>query len=221
MRIIPAINCQNFECVKDKLQKAADFGAGWTQIDIADGKFTNHKTWNNPREISNLKSQISNLNLEIHLMVENPLDIVDEWVEAGAKRIIIHIEELKKLGNLEIDNLIKLTKNKNIEIGLALNPNTPVEKIIPYLAVIDDSKQFVQLLAVEPGLSGQKFQPQILGKIKFLKKNYSNVIIEVDGGINPETAKMCKEAGADILVVGSYIWESNNSLGAYKELAAI
>ncbi len=217
MRIIPAINCQDFECVKDKLQKTAEFGAGWAQIDIADGKFTKHKTWDNPEEfkILNLKFKI---NVEVHLMVENPLDVINEWIEAGAKRIIVHIESIE-ISNLKSQNS-KLNL-KNIEIGLALNPNTPVENLLSYLATIDDSKQFVQLLAVEPGLSGQKFQPQILEKIKFLKKNYSNVIIEVDGGINPETAKMCKEAGADILVVGSYIWESNNSLGAYKELAAI
>ncbi|MCL5004552.1 MAG: ribulose-phosphate 3-epimerase [Patescibacteria group bacterium] len=217
MRIIPAINCQDFECVKDKLQKTAEFGAGWAQIDIADGKFTKHKTWDNPEEfkILNLKFKI---NVEVHLMVENPLDVMNEWIEAGAKRIIVHIESIE-ISNLKSQNS-KLNL-KNIEIGLALNPNTPVENLLSYLATIDDSKQFVQLLAVEPGLSGQKFQPQILEKIKFLKKNYSNVIIEVDGGINPETAKMCKEAGADILVVGSYIWESNNSLGAYKELAAI
>ena len=90
MIVVPAINCADSDCVKEKLQKAEEFGAEWAQIDIADGKFTNWKTWNNPEEISNLKSQISNLNLEIHLMIEEPQNIIDDWIKAGAKRIIVH-----------------------------------------------------------------------------------------------------------------------------------
>lgn len=216
MRIIPAINCQDFNCVKDKLQKAGEFGAEWVQIDIADGKFTKHKTWNNPKNLSDVRGQLSDVNIEIHLMVENPFDVIDEWIEAGAKRIIIHCEAM------EFPILIRQLANKfkkNIEIGLAINPNTPVESLMIYLP--DESVKFIQLLAVEPGLSGQKFQPQVLDKIKFLKKNFPNVIIEIDGGINPETAKICKEAGADILAVGSYIFDDPNPLIIYNKLTAV
>src|SRR3989344_2305684 len=97
MQIIPAINCENFECVKEKLQKAAEFFpsvGGWVQIDIADGKFTPHKTWNNPKDLLNIKDQLSNINLEIHLMLENPLDAIDDWIKAEAKRIIVHYEAI-------------------------------------------------------------------------------------------------------------------------------
>lgn len=215
MRIIPTINCQDFDCVKDKLQKTGEFRAEWVQIDIADGKFTFHKTWNNPKEFKILNLEFK-INAEVHLMVENPLNIIDEWIAAGAKRIIIHCEAI------EFPILIRQLANKfkkNIEIGLAINPNTPVESLMIYLP--DESVKFIQLLAVEPGLSGQKFQPQILKKIKFLKKNFPNVIIEIDGGINLKTAKLCKEAGADILAVGSYIWENNNPSEAYEKLTLI
>ena len=212
VKIIPTINCGDFACIAEKFKKSVEFGAEWVQIDIADGVFTLHKTWNNPEEFKILNFKLK-INAEIHLMVENPLDVINEWIEAGAKRIIIHLEAIKseKLKSYLGD----------CEIGIALNPKTSIENLIPYLATIDSSKKFVQILAVEPGLSGQKFQPQVLDKIKFLKKNYPDVIIEVDGGINLETSKMCKEAGADILVAGSYIWDSKDLKIAFKELAEI
>jgi ribulose-phosphate 3-epimerase len=218
MQIIPAINCQDFNCVKEKIQKAAEIGVKRAQIDIADGVFAPHKTWNNPREISNFKSQTPDLNLEIHLMVENPLDVINDWIEAGVNRIIIHCEAIE---NSKFKNQKSKLNLKNCEIGIAIKPKTSIEKLIPYFAIINDGKKFVQLLAVEPGLSGQKFQPQILDKIKFLKKNFPDVIIEIDGGINLETAKLCKQAGADILVAGSYIFGGSDPLAAYEKLAAV
>ena len=220
MIIVPAINCADFDCVKEKLRKAAEFFSptnGWAQIDIADGKFTNWKTWNNPEEISNLKSQISNLNLEIHLMIEEPQNIIDDWIKAGAKRIIVHLETVENFPPEADSFLAEKLKTENLkhcEIGLAINPDTSAKKLVPYLNQI----KFVQILAVDPGLSGQKFQLQVLDKIKFLKSNYPDAIIEIDGGINLETAKLCKEAGADILVSGSYIWSSSNPKEAFKKL---
>ena len=201
MKVIPTINCVHFECVKEKLKAAAKFSS-WAQIDIADGTFTPNNTWNAPEDLK--KPQID---LEIHLMTENPEKAINDWLETGAKRIIVHIETIKDL---------KL-KTGNFELGLAINPETPVEKLAPYLNNI----KFVLILGVEPGLSGQKFNDGVLEKIKFLKTNYPDVIIEVDGGINLETAKLCKEAGANILVSGSYIWESSNSALAFKELENI
>lgn len=208
MEIIPAINCGNFECIKEKLEKTAEF-AGRVQIDIADGKFTQHKTWNKPGELRRLRTKDYGLktNLEIHLMVENPLAVIDDWAKAGAKRIIIHLEAIT-------NNQLPIT---NYELGLALNPETPVEKSLPYLNKIKS----VLLLAVNPGASGQKFQPQVLEKIKTLKAERPDVIIEIDGGINLETAELCKKAGADIVAVGSYIFENPNPRTAYERLAAL
>lgn len=229
MKIIPAINCGNFECVKEKLKKSAEF-SDWAQIDIADGKFTVHKTWNNPSEL-NFK-----LNLEIHLMVENPQDAIDNWLkafrqnsgQAGAKRIIVHFETIKDSAAKNPENdlsdilnfILEKTGAENIEIGLAIAPKISVEEIIPYLNKIN----FIQVLTVDPGLAGQKFQPQILDKIKFLKSlggKHQDIVVEVDGGINPETAKLCQEAGADIAVAASYIWDSENPKAAFEELSAI
>ena len=137
MQIIPAINCEDFECVKAKLQKAADFlpAGGWVQLDIADGKFTKHKTWNSPLALSSLISHLSSLNIEVHLMVENPLEMINDWVEAGVKRIIVHLEAFA----VEQSDFLKLRNRREaglpkVEIGLAINPKTSVKKVIPYIS---------------------------------------------------------------------------------------
>lgn len=206
MQIIPAINCENFECVKEKLEKASEFSE-WAQIDVCDGEFAPHKTWNNPSELT-ANSSKPKANLEIHLMVENPHEVIDDWIKAGTKRIIVHLEALDSISYI---------LNSSIEFGIAINPETSVEKLTPFLKEF----KFVQILAVDPGLAGQEFQNSVLDKIGFLKKNYPGVIIEVDGGINLETAKLCKEAGADILVSSSYIWESENPKEKSLELQRI
>ena len=226
MQIIPAINCVDFNCVKEKLRKVKEIGADWAQIDIADGKFTLHKTWNNPKELSAVKGQLSDVNLEIHLMVENPQDVVDDWIGAGAKRIIVHHEAIvdsakKHSNNNETDVLnfiLEKCKVNGVEFGLAINPETSAEELTPHL----DKIRFIQILAVNPGLAGQQFKAETLKKIKFLKENpYTEIVVEVDGGINSEIAKLCKEAGADILVSASYIWNSKNPKEAFEELSRI
>ncbi len=243
MIVVPAINCADFDCVKEKLQKAAGFfsglpadssakalasaealaKAGWAQIDVADGKFTPHITWNNPEELRKLLSvrvgprevRVSPRFVEVHLMIEEPQNVIDDWLKAGVKRIIVHFEAVKN--SSDIIFIFRKCEAAGVEFGLAFNSDTPAEKILPYL----DKIKFVQILAVDPGLSGQKFQPQVLDKIKFLKSNYPDVIIEIDGGINLEIAELCKEAGADILVSGSYIWNSSNPKEAFKKLSEL
>lgn len=227
MRIIPAINCADFECVKEKFLEAAEF-SDWVQLDIADGKFTPHKTWNNPQELSDNRGQLLDVNLEIHLMVENPQDAVDNWLEAGTKRIIVHLEAVKNSAEGNSDNdesdiinfILAKCEAGGAELGIAINPDTPAEKLSPYLGKI----KFIQILAVNPGLAGQKFQPRILEKIKFLKSlggKHQDITVEVDGGINLETAKLCQEAGADVLAAASHIWDGENPKTAFEELAKI
>ena len=241
MLIAPTINCKNFKCVKKKIQQATKFlpsTNGWVQLDVADGKFTPNKTWNNSMELAkfleirplkiNVNAGRSNLpNIEVHLMVNNPERVIDDWIKAGAKRVIAHLETIntKKSDFQKLRNIKEIGFPK-IEIGLAINPETPVEELMPYLAansqrLTADSIKFVQILAVKPGLAGQKFQPKVLEKIKFLKKNFPKIIIEVDGGINLKTAKLCKNAGADILVAASYIWNNRSPKKALERLSCI
>lgn len=242
MQIIPAINEDDFSQIKNKLNIISSF-SHWVQIDIADGKFTSHKTWNNPQELSDVRgqprrkgsglrpqaSEMSDVNIELHLMVENSENAIDDWLKIGVKRIIVHFEAIKNSAAKNPDNdesdilnfILAKCEANGVELGLAINPETSAEELMPHL----DKIRFIQILAVNPGSAGQKFQKETLEKIKFLKSlnfnGYANTIVEVDGGINLEIAKMCKEAGADILAAASYIWNSENPKTAFEELGRI
>lgn len=229
MQIIPTINCKNFKCVKEKLENVVGFLSksasrqSWVQIDISDGKFTPVKTWNKPKEFKKLvnsNQKLGKIKFEIHLMVENPEVLAKKWLEAGADRVIMHAEAIKKFpisnfsskgGSASGGQFPIKFKNK---IGIAIKSNTKVEKLIPYLEKI----KFVLLLSVRAGYSRQEFNKKTLEKIKFLKKNYPKVVIEVDGGVNLKIAKLIKKAGASIAVSGSYIFDSKNSKEAFNSL---
>lgn len=221
MQIIPAVNETDFSKIEEKIKKASEF-SDWIQIDVADGKFTPNKTWQNP-------FSVSKPNIELHLMAEKPEEAVDGWLKTGVKRIIVHHEavvdsaEKNPNFNNEIDILnfiLAKCGTENIELGLAINPETPADSLVPHL----DKIKFIQILAVNPGLAGQKFRPEILDKIKFLRSlgdMYLGPTIEVDGGIDLEIAKLCKEAGADILAAASYIWDNPEPKEAYRQLSEI
>lgn len=206
MLVIPAINEVNFEEVLKKINIAGKFSR-WVHLDVVDGKFAANITWSDPDDLKAVNSGLADI--EAHLMVENPEAVIKDWALAGVKRVIIHLEAL---GGKEFKPVAE-----NIEMGLSINPETPVEDLLPYLEYF----KFVLILGVNPGLAGQEFNKEILEKIKFLKIYYPSVIIEVDGGINLETAKLVKEAGVDILVSASYIWRSQNPEQAYQELTAL
>lgn len=217
MQVIPAINETNFSGVQEKIKKAEEFlpQDGWVHIDIADGTFTAAATWNSPDELVGVKT---NLNIELHLMVENPEAVLPDWLRAlkaatnGKRRIIVHFEAMREPAFI----LDECAKN-GAEAGLAFNPTTSPELVSIYLR----SFNFVQVLAVPPGPSGQMFDPRVESKIKFLRSKSTNVIIEVDGGIKPDTARISKDAGADIVVSSSYIFGNPSPRAAYQELLQI
>ena len=191
-------------------------GASWIHLDIEDGKFLSLSTWNNPQELKEfLNPQPSTLypKVEVHLMVENPEEVLEKWVAVGAKRIFVHSEAISNA--VQFIDVIK--KFKGMEFGIAVKPETSAKELLLYSPFIN----FFQILAVSPGASGQIFHPSVLEKIRFLRTNLPNAKIEVDGGINKETGKLAKINGADIIVSASYIWESKNPKEAYEELCNI
>lgn len=229
--VIPAINCVHFECVQDKVRAAKEFlpKDGWLHIDVADGSFTFNKTWGNKSDDpTHLADALNGLPLEVHLMVEEPEKVVESWLKAGAKRIIVHLEALRELpavpdarrikGGEAVDEfIVKKCKKYHAEAMLAINPETPANTLLPY------EKKFsgFQILAVTPGLASQKFFPIVLDKIKFLKSKLPDVTIEVDGGVNFDTGKLAKDAGASLLVSASYIFDSPNPEEAYEKLQGL
>ncbi len=207
--IIPSINCPVRATgeVLEKISIARKFSA-WVHLDIADGAFTYHKSWNEPAKWPHAHAPKT----EVHLMVEEPFKYVAEWnTVPGIQRYIVHSEAVTP-------GMFKIVADKARERGksvmLALNPETNPETLKLYL---HETVQF-QILAVHPGLSGQKFQSRVLEKISWIRHHAPNAIIEVDGGITPETARLAHAAGADILISDHYIFDSHHPERAYEEL---
>ena len=214
MAVIPAINETNFQSVKERIKQAQSFGAEWVHIDVADGKFTKNILWNNPEDLENLYTTDyePRTNFEVHLMVENPDEVLDEWLDAGVKRVIVHVESARDVDIMKMKCLAL-----GIEFVLASNPDTQVDKLLEYKNDVDG----FLVLAVNPGLAGQKFQENQLEKIKTLRQKSPDAKIEVDGGVNLETAPKIKTAGADILVAASAVWGSKSPKSAYLDLLNI
>lgn len=207
LEVYPVINCSDVECVAEKLRQAEQF-SDWVHLDVSDARFTFNRSWGDPEGWQAFKSKV---NLEVHLMVEEPERVAEEWFKAGAKRLIVHVETLQQETAEEI---VKLGKKYGASVMLAANPETRTEALAPYTAMF---KEF-QALGVIPGPSGQGFQQITLEKIKFWRKEVPDAVIEVDGGVTPEVARLAKDAGADIVVSATHIFDSNDPKQALEEL---
>lgn len=185
-------------------------------IDVMDGKFVENNTEAIMKDYALTISHISNLGLDVHLMVENVEKFIDEYSMLEPEIITFHIEATKDEERTK--NAINEIKNIGSRVGIAINPATSIEEIKPYLPFI----HMVLIMTVVPGKGGQKFILETLEKLKELKKyideNNIDIDLEVDGGINAETAELCKESGANILVAGKYLITSENFNEAVKKL---
>lgn len=212
MQVIPAINETDFKEIQKKIKLAQDFGAEWVHLDVADGKFTRNDLWNQPSDLSNVKGQLSNVQIEVHLMVQNPDEVLDSWLDVKVKRVTVHLESVKDLDVMKMKCVAF-----RVELFLAIRPDTAAERLFGYAG---DASGFL-ILAVNPGLAGQKFRDDQLEKIRVLRQKFPDAKIEVDGGVNLENASRLKESGADILVSASYLWNSKNSKESYENLLKI
>lgn len=212
MEVIPVINChhKDTECVRGRLKHAEKF-AKWVHLDVADGAFTYNRTWAEPENWQELGG---GLNLEAHLMVEKPLEEAKKWLAAGARRLIVHVETVKEK---DLKEIVRLARDASAGVMLALNPETKFSELPEYFKNFPE----YQILAVHPGLAGQKFLPLILKKIGELRKHSRSARIEVDGGVNPETAKLAKEEGADAVASATYLWSSHEPHHNFKVLSEL
>ncbi len=177
-------------------------------IDIMDGKFVPKNTAELMKEYTTSIKQMSNIPLDVHLMVENVKEYVDEYLAFEPNIITFHVEAMSS--KEEVINMINYIKQNNVKVGLSVKPNTKIEDIYEYLPNI----HLCLVMTVEPGLGGQKLIPETLEKVKKLKEyieeNNIDIDIEVDGGINSETIEQAKNAGANIFVAGSAIVNKEN-----------
>ena len=215
MKILPVINCQDFETVKSRMKVAVELlsivpeADRWVHIDIADGGFTDgYSTWRNPTDLAELKLT-PDIKIELHLMVNEPEQAMEAWFTAGISRLVFHLETTST-----IEVITSSCHSRGVEPMLAIGPQTPVAHAMQYCTKIPG----FQLLAVKPGKAGQELAPGTLEKIKAVRNHYPDMIIEVDGGVVPETAKQMREAGATQAVSGSYIFNSSDPAKAFKEL---
>ena len=205
VEIIPSINVPTFEEVKERIARVEPYAA-WCHLDITDGIFSMHPTWHDP---ANLPELTTNLKAEAHLMVAEPEKVIERWFVEPVKRIIVHLEAAK-----DINFIIQKCRGAGIEIGLAIHPETPWSALEPWCGKVD----LFLVLTVKPGPSGQKMHEESFDKVSHLHRVCSSGKIEIDGGINPETAQKAKEAGADILVAGAYIFNSQDIAFAIQSL---
>ena len=184
-----------------EMRKAAELVApesGYLHMDVMDGHFVPNLTMG-----SDLVKSLKGIGpLDVHLMITDPCDFIDDFVSAGAEIISIHVEANNPKEALE------LIRKHNVKAGIALNPSTPEEAIDSII----DYADMILVMSVEPGYCGQSFHEDAINRVRKFKKKYPSKIIEVDGGVSTENSQQLIEAGADILVAGSAVFNSDNPL---------
>jgi ribulose-phosphate 3-epimerase len=199
VKIAPSILSADFSKLGEEVLAVEKGGADYIHIDVMDGHFVPNITIG-PLIVEAIRP-VTKLPLDVHLMIKNPDQYIEAFAKAGADYITVHVEACRHL-----HRTIQSIKSFGIKAGVVLNPATPVETIQHIIGDID----MVLLMSVNPGFGGQKFIPEVLPKIKKVKalaeQKGVDIEIEIDGGVNPETAKDCIEAGATVLVAGSAVY---------------
>ena len=196
--IAPSILSADYMNFERDLTMTKEMGAKWLHVDIMDGIFVPNITFG-PGVVKGMR-KVSDLVLDVHLMIDRPIRYVEEFIKAGADWLTIHIEADQPQNTLEaLDKIHAL----GCKAGIVLKPKTPVEAAIPYLEKCD----LILVMTVEPGFGGQKFMADMMPKIKQLREWMADInpdcLIEVDGGVDENTCVVCKDNGADVLVAGS------------------
>ncbi len=204
--IVPAILTGDFATFKEQLTKISEHFSS-VQIDIIDGIFLPNKTFSEREELKDINSEAY---FELHLMVQDPIAEINKWQEIDSvTSAVFHIEAVSNP-----EECIKIIRQNNWKVGIAINPETPLEKIKTYTEMVDE----ILFMTVHPGQQGAPFLPEVLEKIKEFKKLGLNVICAADGGINKDTIKSVVTAGANKLYIGGAITRADDIEKAHEEL---
>jgi len=208
VKIAPSLLSADFSCLGKEIRRVELAGADILHIDVMDGRFVPNITIG-PAVIRCIR-KVTRLPLDVHLMIVEPQKIIPAFVEAGSDMITMHIETI---GTQALRSQAVYLRKHGVKVGVSLNPKTPLKKIQGILCTVD----FVLVMSVNPGFSGQKFIPGVLPKIRKLRACFAGDI-SVDGGVNDTVAPELIRAGATILASGSYIFGAKDALAAIERL---
>jgi len=209
--VFPSVLSTNFFDLENKLIDFSKAGIDFIHLDVMDGNFVTNISFG-PSMLKSIKSKFPFM-IDAHLMVDNPKEVIPWFIDAGADWISFHIETKDNIA----EN-IKIIKDAGIKAGIALNPDTDIEQIIPFINEVD----YILFMSVFPGYGGQKFMPDVLNKIielnKIIVRTDVSPIIQIDGGVNSDNIAKIREVGVQSYVVGTYLYNSSNISKTINEL---
>lgn len=212
IKIAPSILSANFAAMGEAVEKLKAQGADWVHFDVMDGNFVPNITFG--PDMCKALRPLTDLPIDVHLMVEHPSDWIEPFKKAGADILTVHVESAEH----HLHRALQSIHAAGMKAGVVLNPATPIESCVHLLPECD----LVLLMSVNPGFGGQSFIYETPRKIRALRKEIDDrglkTLIEIDGGVNPETAKLCIEAGADVLVAGSAVFKAPDPAEMIKAL---